>query len=193
MSFTTLLDLPMSVESLMLQSLRQQNSAYRRLNTLNNDSPVGSQPCTTLPGCSTRSCLANQAPSSKLTSRRSKSHLLPMSMITIFLESQDTRMSHNLLIPTHTSLSPAYDKKCYVFIMFIYHSELHNTSHHSTSDHGILTPQHMCGIHCKHLAPRDGCAFCRASMSHCARRSKDARRVISYTSKAPQVYSNAAH
>ena len=84
-------------------------------------------------------------------------------------------------------------KKCYVFIMFIYHSEQRNTSHHSTSDHGILTPQDMCGIHCQHLAPRDGCAFCRASMSHCARRSKDARRVISYTSKAPQVYSNAAH
>ena len=30
-------------------------------------------------------CRANQAPSSKLTSRRSKSHLLPMSMMTIFL------------------------------------------------------------------------------------------------------------
>ena len=37
-------------------------------------------------------CRANQAPSSKLTSRRSKSHLLPMSMMTMFLTK--TKITH---------------------------------------------------------------------------------------------------
>ena len=79
------------VKPLMLQSFSKQNFSMLKTNDPNSHSPVGSHPCTTLPGCSTRSCLANQAPSSKLTSRRSKSHLLPMSMITIFLENQDRR------------------------------------------------------------------------------------------------------
>lgn len=52
-------------------------------------SPFHPTPLTNLHSCRhipPSGCLANQAPSSKLTSLRSRSHLLPMSMMTIFLK-----------------------------------------------------------------------------------------------------------